>query len=99
MKIKGKQPIGLEKYLVSKLLDELDDPSDNEDYKSKVKDECFLCHRICNPKKDYLFYVAHGNMCHPACKKIGKVKAKKLKSIRSIDKMGSGRRGINKKVK
>ena len=77
MKIKGKQPIGLERHLLSKLMEEIEsDVSDTEDYRSKVKDRCFLCHRICNQKKDYLFYVAHGNMCHPACKKLGKLKTR-----------------------
>jgi len=58
----------LDKYRLSKLLDEMNkDEYDMTDYKSKVKDVCFICGKICNPKKDYNYYVRNGNACQVRC--------------------------------
>lgn len=68
---------GLEKYLVSKLMDELDDPYDVEDYKTKVKDRCFSCGNICNENKDYSYYLQWGNQCRECSGRLSRKHKKK----------------------
>jgi hypothetical protein len=65
----------LEKYWEKRRLNEIEkDDYDMTDYKSKVKDVCFICGRICNPDKDYNYYVKNGNACKIKCYESGIMK-------------------------
>ena len=35
----------------------------NEESLYTVKSECFICHSICNPSRDFGYYQIHGNCC------------------------------------
>ena len=62
-----KQVAGLLRYREKKLVKEMDDLGDVEDYKSKIKKVCFICGRECNPSKDFGYYLRNGNLCNPKC--------------------------------
>lgn len=65
-----KQKKGYEQHLLSNQIELLDDPQDKINYKKMVKKVCFICGSICNPEKDFNYYMVRGNCCVPCLARV-----------------------------
>jgi hypothetical protein len=80
-------------WLLSNLIEEAEkDTEYNIDYKSKVKDHCFICEKICNPEKKFEYYVKMGNCCPECSGRIGR----KITNKNRLEKMEKWFQGIIK---